>query len=299
VSRPRGVSIVALVLLVLAVAAPRLIVSTSTAMFSDTQTAASNVVTASTCTSTTYTSWFTNTANIPSSSRDVYNRLSGSTLSNDVWMSSNTWATSGVTLNQPGALYCDSSAALALSSAAGHADTAAATQATLGIASAASTTVLFWVSTTSTSGGIMTALGNTGAGSSNDRVVWLDTSGYVHFSARSGGSSTSWSITGGPRINDGGWHLVAVAMGGYTGGGATLFVDGASVAAQTVSGTTYAYRNFSTTSIRWTIGDQNGVTTPSAAPLVGLVGTYDEFVVIDTTNLTGAQVATIYADADL
>jgi hypothetical protein len=32
---------------------------------------------------------------------------------------------------------------------------------------------------------------------------------------------------------------------------------------------------------------------------VGLVGTYDEFVVIDTTNLTGAQMATIYADADL
>jgi hypothetical protein len=145
----------------------------------------------------------------------------------------------------------------------------------------------------------MTALGNTGGGSSSDRVVWMDASGYVHFSARSAGTSTSWSITGGARVNDGAWHLVAVAMGGYTNGGAKLYVDSATAATQTATGTTYAFRNFSSTSVTWTIGDQNGVNAPTGAPTVGLVGTYDEFVVIDTTNLTGAQLATIYANADL
>ena len=214
-------------------------------------------------------------------------------------MTSSTWATSGVTLNQPGALYCDSNTALSVSGASGHADTASATQATFGISSSASTSILFWVKSTSTSAGILAALGNTGGSSNNDRVVWMDASGYVHFSARSGGSSTSWSITGGATVNDGAWHLVAVAMGGYTSGGATLYVDGEAAATQAATGTTYAFRNFSSTSVRWTIGDQNGVNAPTGTPTVALVGTYDEFAVIDTTNLTSIQLATIYADADL
>jgi len=299
VRRARRGSLVALVLLIVAVVVPRAVVATSAALFTDSQDASSNTVTAAACTTTTYTGWLSSTSNIPSTSRDVYNRLSGSTLSTDSWMTSSTWTTSGVTLNQPGALYCDSNAALSVSGASGHADTASATQTTFGISSSASSSLLFWVRSTSTTAGIMAALGNTGGGSSNDRVVWMDASGYVHFSARSGGTTTSWSITGGAKVNDGAWHLVVVAMGGYTNGGATLYVDGAVGATQAPTGTTYAFRNFSSTSVKWTIGDQNGVTTPTDAPTAALVGTYDEFTVIDTTNLTSIQLATIYANADL
>lgn len=290
-----------LVLLALAAAvlAPRLAVGSSAAAFTDSVSATSNTVTAATCTSTAWNSWVTSTSNIPSGSRAVYNRLSGSNLSSDTWMSSSGWSSSNVTTNQSGALYCDSNTALSVSGASGHADTAASTQATLGLSASASTTLLVWVRTTSTSAGTIAAVGNSGGGSYSDRFVWMDSSGVVNFSARSGNSSSSWSIGGGSAINDGSWHLIAVAMGGYTNGGATLYVDGASVATRATSGTTYAFRNFGSTSISWSVGDQSANTAPSGVPNSALVATYDEFIVFDTTNLTSAQMSALYASADL
>ena len=288
-----------LLLLALVVVAPRLVVGSSSAMFTDSVSATSNVVTAGTCTTTTYTSWITSTSNIPSNDRDVYNRFSGNNLANDSWLASSSWSSSNVTTNQSGALYCDSNTALSISGASGHADTAATTQGSLGLQSSASATLAFWVKTTSASSGTLAAVGSTGGSSYSDRVVWMDSSGILHFSARSGGSSTSWSITGGGAINDGAWHLVGVAMGGYTNGGATLYVDGTSVATRAASGTTYAFRNFGSTTISWSVGDQSAQTAPSSVPTSACVGTYDEFVVFDTTTLTSAQWATLYADADL
>jgi hypothetical protein len=290
---------VVLLALAAAVLLPRLAVGTSAAAFTDSASAASNTVTAATCSSTAWNTWLTSTSNIPSSSRDVYNRLSGSNLSSDSWLSSSSWSSSSVTTNQSGALYCDSNTALSISGASGHADTAAATQGTLGLSSSASTTLMVWVKTSSSSAGTIAALGNSGGGSYGDRFVWMDSSGIVNFSARSGNSSSSWSISGGSAVNDGSWHLIVVAMGGYTNGGATLYVDGASVATRSTSGTTYAFRNFSSTSISWTVGDQSGSTQPSGVPTSALAATYDEFVVIDTTNLTSTQIAALYASADL
>lgn len=298
-SRRRLAGVGLLLLLAAVVLGPRLVVGASAALFSDTQSATSNVVTAGTCTGTTYQSWLTSTANIPSSSRSVYNRLSGTTaLSSDSWMSSGTWTSSNVSPNQSGALYCDSNAALAITTAAGHAETAAVTQGTLGITASGGSTVLFWVKTTSTTAGILTALGNTGTSSNNDRVVSMSSTGLVSFSARSGGTSSSWTITGSSAVNDGSWHMVVVRMGGYTNGGATLYVDGVEEATRGVSGTTYGFRNFGSTRIAWTLGDQNAVTTPTNAPTVAVVGNFDEFVVIDTINLSATQVATLYANAD-
>lgn len=290
------------VLLALAAAAllPRLVVGTSAAAFTDSASATSNTVTAATCTSTAWNSWITSTSNIPSGSRDVYNRLSGNNLSSDSWLSSSSWSSSNVTTNQAGALYCDSNTALSVSGTSGHADTASASQGTLGLSSSASTTLMVWVKTTSTSAGTIAAVGDSGGGSNGDRFVWMTSSGIVSFSARPGyQSSTSWSISGGSAINDGSWHLITVVMGGYTNGGATLYVDGASVATRSTSGTTYAFRNFGSTNITWSIGDKSSSTVPSGVPSNGLVATYDEFVVFDTTVLTSSQLSAAYAAADL
>lgn len=298
-NRVRTGSLVLLLALLGAVVAPHLPMLASAAAFTDSVSASSNVVTAGTCSTTTYSSWLTSTSNIPSNDRDVYNRLSGSNLSSDSWMSSSSWSTSNVTTNQSGALYCDANTALAVSGASGHADTAAARESTLGLSSSASATMLVWVRTTSTSSGTIAGVGNNGGGSYGDRILWMDSSGVLHFSARSGGSSSSWSITGGGAINDGAWHLVGVVMGGYTNGGATLYLDGASVASQAASGSTYAFRTYGSTNISWSIGDITAQNAPSGVPTSALVATYDEFVVFDTVSLTSAQWATLYADADL
>lgn len=296
----RRVRPVVLLALAAAVLLPRLVVGTSAAAFTDSASASSNTVTAATCTSTAWNSWITSTSNIPSGSRDVYNRLSGSSLSSDTWMSSSSWSSSNVTTNQAGALYCDSNTALSVSGASGHADTTAATQGTLGLSSSASTTLMVWVKTSSSSAGTIAAVGSSGGSSYGDRFVWMDSSGNVNFSARpTSQSSSSWSISGGSAINDGSWHLIVVAMGGYTNGGATLYVDGASVATRSTSSTTYAFRNFGSTNVSWSIGDQSGNTVPSGVPSSALVATYDEFVVFDTTDLTSAQIASAYAAADL
>lgn len=289
-----------LVALAAAVLGPRLVVGTSAAAFTDSASATANTATAATCTSTAWNSWITSTSNIPSGDRDVYNRLSGSNLSSDSWMSSSNWSSSNVSTNQSGALYCDSNTALSVSGSSGHADTSATTQGNLGLSSTASTTLLLWVKTSSSSAGTIAAVGNSGGGSYGDRYVWMDSSGIVNFSARPGSqSSTSWTISGGSTINDGSWHLITVVMGGYTNGGATLYVDGASVATRSTSGTTYAFRNFGSTSISWSVGDQSGNTVPSGVPTSALVATYDEFVVFDTTTLTSAQLTALYASADL
>lgn len=290
----------ALVALAAAVLAPRLVVGSSAAAFTDSASASSNTVTAATCTSTAWNTWITSTSNIPSNDRDVYNRLSGNNLASDSWMSSSNWSSSNVTTNQSGALYCDSNTALSISGSSGHADTSSATQGSLGLSSSSSTTLLVWVKTSSSSAGTIAAVGNSGGGSYGDRFVWMDSSGNVNFSARpTSQSSSSWSISGGSAINDGSWHLITVVMGGYTNGGATLYVDGASAASRSTSGTTYAFRNFGSTTISWSIGDQSASTVPSGVPSNALVGTYDEFVVFDSTTLTSAQISALYASADL
>lgn len=283
----------------MAATVPSVVIGASAASFSDSRSATANVVTAGTC-STSSNSWnnlVASTSVIPSSSRDVYNRLSGAATLTDVggW-SGGTWSATGVTLAQSGALYCDSDTAISMSTTTGHAVTATQAQSTYFTSgTSAGSTVMFWVRTTSTAAGRLASVGNSTA---SDRVVWLDASGVVHFSARSNGSPTSWSITGGSAINDGAWHLIVVTMGtvATSGGGATLYVDGASVATQS-AGSAYAYRTgsrFGTTStVAWTLGSQPAATTPSGTPTAGAApANYDEFVQFDTTNLSATLLGT-------
>jgi hypothetical protein len=283
----------------LSVAVPCVVVVASTASFSDTKAASANVVTAGTC-STSSNSWntlVTSTSVIPSSSRAVYNRLDGtSTLTDVTGWSGGTWSTTGMSLSQSGALYCDNDTAISANAGTGHADTATQSQSTyFSSGTSVGSTLMFWVNTTSTVAGRLASVGNT---TNSDRVVWLDATGVVHFSARSNGTSTSWSITGGSAINDGSWHLIAVTMGtvATSGGGATLYVDGVSVATQ-AAGLASAFRTgsrFGTPStVAWTLGSQTAATTPTGAPTAGAApASYDEFIQFDTTNLSATLVGT-------
>ncbi len=301
--RPSSGAAILLGVTALTVAVPAVVVMESTASFSDTKSATANVVTAGTC-STSSSSWnnlVASTSVIPSSSRDVYNRLSGTSTLTDVggW-SGGTWSTAGVTLAQSGALYCDNDTAITMNATTGHADTATQSQSTYFTSgTTAGSTVMFWVSTTSTSAGRLASVGNSNY---SDRVVWLDASGVVHFSARSNTTSTSWSITGGSAINDGLWHLIVVSMGNVatSGGGATLYVDGVNVASQ-AAGAAYAFRTgtrFGTTStVAWTLGSQSAATTPtgtpSGPPTAGAApASYDEFVQFDSTSLSATLLGT-------
>jgi hypothetical protein len=150
-------------------------------------------------------------------------------------------------------------------------------------------------------------LASVGNANYSDRVIWLDSAGVVHFSARS--NNTSWGITGGPAINDGTWHLIVVVMGtvATNGGGATLYLDGVNVATQK-AGSNYAYRTGSRfgspSNVAWTLGAQTAGTTPTNAVTAGAAGTsYDEFVQFDTTPLSatllGTGVGSLFRSADV
>jgi hypothetical protein len=294
----------------LTITVPSVTLVASTASFSDTKSASANVATAGACspTSNSWNTLVTSTSVIPSSSRDVYNRLSGASTLVDVsgW-SGGTWSTTSMSLSQSGALYCDSDAAISANATTDHADTATQAQSTYFTSGTTSgSTVMFWVNTTSTVAGRLASVGNA---TCSDRVIWLDASGVVHVSARSNGTSTSWSITGGSPINDGRWHLIVASMGtvATTGGGATLYVDGSSVASQ-AAGSAYAFRTgsrFGTTStVAWTLGSQTATTTPTGAPTAGAAPTsYDEFVQFDTSNLSatllGAGAGSLFRSSDV
>lgn len=283
----------------LTVTVPSVTLVASSASFSDTKSATANVATAGACSpsSNSWNALVASTAVIPSSSRDVYNRLSGASTLVDVggW-SGGTWSATSMSFSQSGALYCDSDTAISANANTDHADTATQAQSTYFTSGTTSgSTVMFWVNTTSTVAGRLASVGNNTA---SDRVVWLDASGVVHFSGRSNGTATSWSITGGPAINDGLWHLIVVTMGSVstTGGGATLYVDGASAATQT-AGSAYAFRTGSrfgsTSTVAWTLGAQAATTTPTGAPTAGATPTsYDEFVQFDTTTLSATLLGT-------
>jgi hypothetical protein len=293
----------------LAVAMPSVVVMASSASFSDTASAKANVVTAGAC-SASSSSWnalVTGTSVIPQSSRDVYNRLSGtSTLTDVAGWSGGTWSTTSMSLSQSGALYCDNDTAISSNATSDRASTATQAQSTYFTSgTTAGSTVMFWVSTTSTAAGRLASVGNS---SYSDRVIWLDASGVVHFSARSNGTSTSWGITGGPAINDGLWHLIVVTMGSVasSGGGATVYVDGVNVASNATGSSSFrtGSRFGSPSTVAWTLGSQTAATTPSGTPTAGAApATYDEFVQFDTTNLSatllGSGAGSLFRSSDV
>jgi len=283
---------------------PLVIPSVSAALFSDSQTADSNTVTAGTCATTAWADAVNATATIPTANREYWQRLNATydsgtktyTFAGDNWGSSTVaWTGSGVVYRDPGALYCDADTAVTLDTSTDGVASPAFSQTVWGLSASASTTVMLWVRTTSTTAGrLLTLASGTTSGSNADRVLYMDGSGHLRFAGRSGISGTSWSTTaGGAVINDGVWHLVAAQMNGRTAGGVTLFVDGTSVAS--VTGSSYGYRDFGSTNVTWTIGSQSAGSDPTSAPTGAVLGSMDEFVSFSTTALSAAQRTSLYA----
>ncbi|MFN8145966.1 MAG: hypothetical protein U0R76_00760 [Candidatus Nanopelagicales bacterium] len=290
----------ALVALAAAVLAPRLVVGSSAAAFTDSASASSNTVTAATCTSTAWNTWITSTSNIPSNDRDVYNRLSGNNLASDSWMSSSNWPSSNVTTNQSGALYCDSNTAAFDQRSSGHADTSSATQGSLDRRPRRPPRCCG---------------SRRRPRAPHDRGRRQLRRQQLRRPLRLDGLVRQRELLGPPDLGSprrrgasaaaapsttGRGTLITVVMGGYTNGGATCTSTAPRPRAAPRRATTYAFRNFGSTTISWSIGDQSASTVPSGVPSNALVGTYDEFVVFDTfTTLTSAQISALYASADL
>ncbi len=297
-----------LVAAVLVLLVPRLTVGSSRATLSTSASATGNVATAGTCTASSR-SWASNsnggvldTNVLATGTRRSWNRFGGaSSISTDAWMSSSTWTATTSAGNVPtygaaGALYCDSDKGITLPSSAAYAATASVAQTTFGMNSTSTNLVLMmWFKTTTSSASALASVSN---GTNIDRVLWLDASGYLRFSGRSGNTGSSWTTTAtGSALDDGTWHFVVAVMTPYnaSSGGVTLYVDGESLVSASRA---TPFRSF-TSNVRWSVGDT--VTTsggPSGAPVAGAVGSYDEFVLVSTNSLTAAQIRTLYQAAD-
>lgn len=300
---------VALVVAAVVVAlAPHLSVGSSRATLTTSASATGNVATAGTCT-TSSRSWASNsngglldTNVVSTAARRSWNRFGGaSALSADAWMTSRTWTatTSG---NAPsygasGALYCDSDPGVGLTTASSYVTTSSVGQSTFGMNSTTTNLVLMlWFKTSTTSD---SSLASVSDGSSIDRVLWIDSTGHLRFSGRSGNTGSSWTTAATGRVvNDGGWHFVVAVMTPYnaTNGGVALYLDGASLLTDTSHAT--PFRSFGS-NVRWSVGDTR-ITTggPAGAPTTGTVGSYDEFVLASTSSLTAGQIMTLYLAAD-
>jgi hypothetical protein len=88
-----------------------------------------------------------------------------------------------------------------------------------------------WVKTTSTQGGAIVGLGlyNASNSAAVDKVVYMDASGKLHFGVQN--NTVLQTIDTTASYNDGAWHLIDAT---YSGGSATLYVDGVQVAAGSI-----------------------------------------------------------------
>jgi hypothetical protein len=301
--------IVLLVAAVVVAVVPHLTVGSSRATLTTSTSATGNVATAAACTAGS-ASWGSNsnggildTNVLGTAARKSWNRFGGaSAISADTWMTASTWTATTTTGNIPtygaaGALYCDADKAITLPSAAAYTATASVTQSTFAMNSTTTNLALMlWFKTSTASA---SSLASVSDGTNLDRVLWVDASGYLRFSGRSGNAGTSWTTAAtGAKVNDGTWHYVAAIMTPFnaSAGGVTLYLDGASLLSETNH--TSPFRSF-TANVRWTVGDtlvaSNG---PTGAPVAGAVGSFDEFVLASTNALSAAQILTLYRSAD-
>ncbi|MFN8168199.1 MAG: PKD domain-containing protein [Candidatus Nanopelagicales bacterium] len=135
-----------------------------------------------------------------------------------------------------------------------------------------------WFKTTTTTGGKIIGFGSsaTGASASNDRHVYMETSGKLTFGTYTGVRNLATSTKS---YNDGKWHQVVATQSSE---GMKLYVDGAMVAtnAQTAA---QSYTGF------WRVG---GDTSWAGSNYFN--GTIDEVAIWNSAALTQAQVEAIF-----
>ncbi|RCK70063.1 PKD domain-containing protein [Desertihabitans brevis] len=125
-----------------------------------------------------------------------------------------------------------------------------------------------WFKTTSNRGGKLFGFGaaQTGTSSSYDRHVWMTNSGRLYFGAYPG----SVQVVSSPQsYNDGAWHHVVATQ---SSAGMRLYVDGAEVAANGVTGA-QSYTGY------WRVGGDNLGGWPDSPSSIWFNGAIDEFAV--------------------
>lgn len=148
-------------------------------------------------------------------------------------------------------------------------------------------TAEFWFKTASSygSGGELLGFGSsqTGASTTNDRVIYLTNAGKVTFGVDPSGTDETIQTTS--AYNDGAWHYVAVSLGSA---GMQLYVDG------TLQAQNAAYTTGASDTGYWRMGYDSLTGWPSAPTSNYVAATVDE-AHIYTRDLATAEIAADYS----
>ncbi len=183
---------------------------------------------------------------------------------------------SGVTLNSAGALAGDTDPAVTFAGSS----TSRAGSAVSRPGPTSNFSVQAWFRTTTTRGGKIVGYGNsqTGSSSVNDRHVYMDNAGRLHFGILFG--SGRLVVSSAASYNDNAWHQVAATLGAD---GMKLYVDGAPVASRTDVTMAIEYAGF------WRIGGDNLANWTSRPTSDWFSGRIDEVAVynrvLDATTI--------------
>ncbi|MCU1677573.1 MAG: hypothetical protein JWM93_2331 [Frankiales bacterium] len=141
-----------------------------------------------------------------------------------------------------------------------------------------------WFRTDSAVGGALMgfAAPNAGQGSTNDKMVYLNSAGAIVYGVNTG---TRVTVSTPSSYNDGNWHHVVVTQSSTAG--ATIYVDGASVASSSSITSGQAIAEY------WRWGGQSLAYWPGRPASDFFVGTLDE-VALYPTVLTPTQVQLHY-----
>lgn len=147
-------------------------------------------------------------------------------------------------------------------------------------------TTSFWFKTATTNGGMLLGFGSnqTGASSSKDRQVWLDTLGKINFGVWS--NNAQQTIKTAASFNDAVWHFVTTQL---SSSGMKLYVDG--ILQQSNSSITSAasYAGY------WRIGYDNMAGWTNIPKVLYTLGQIDE-VAISHTARSDAWIKLLYAN---
>lgn len=185
----------------------------------------------------------------------------------------------GITYSVPAA--CSGHTGITLDGTTGYVSTSTA------VTNPTTYSLSVWFRTTTAGGGLLIGFGNTSVGtpSDYDRMIYLNDAGRVVFGTFSGEFNT---LTSGASYNDGAWHQ---AVASQSGAGMRLWVDGAQVGSNTVTGS-QNYTGY------WRVGAGNFDYWPDQPTSRFLAGSVADAAVYGTA-LTATQVSQMFAAATI
>ncbi len=203
----------------------------------------------------------------------LYWRLGGAASSTEIdWSGPNTGATGATATPTAGAIANDPSLASTFTGAA-----SSLVSSVQPVLVGADYSLEFWFKTRTTTGGKLVGYGRsaTGASSSYDRHVYMTDSGTLIFGNYDGNTRT---ISTTSSYNDGAWHHVVATQ---SAAGMTMFVDGASMGANTTATRAESYTGY------WRVGGDNLNGWPDKPTSTNFTGQIDDFSVYPAALTAG------------